>query len=308
MPSGGPVTDALYARLLPQDVAAVADQLRAEHRQAWESGSADDRKRLALALGLLYRVPGVAERTGLVPAIPPSEVHSMTRGMDSEVGGAYFLADMVLGSLEAIGRPLGPGMAALDFSCSSGRVVRPMAAAVPDVTWYGCDPNREAIEWAQAEIPGVEFFVSDTAPPLPFADGSLHLAFGISVWSHFGSAAALAWLEEMKRVIVPGGHLLLTTHGLNSCAWFNHFRDAWIDARLGPDWISETARRLRDDGHCFWDVFGSQGDWGVVDENWGLAFFTPEWLTAYLTPSWSLRLYRIGRAQGNQDVYVLERT
>jgi SAM-dependent methyltransferase len=287
---------------------AVREQLREEHRAAWEQGSDDDRKRLALALGLLYGIPGVAERTGLVSAIPPGTVHSMTRGMDSETGGAYFLADMVAGALEAISRPLPAGAAALDFSCSSGRVVRPMAAVRPDVQWHGCDPNREAIEWAQAHVPGVKFFVSHTLPPLPFDDGALQLAFAISVWSHFNAASALLWLEEMHRVIAPGGHLLLTTHGLNSCVWFGHYRDAWIEARLGPGWIDETARRLQNDGHCFWNVFGTQGDWGVVDDNWGLAFFTPEWLTAYLTPTWSLRVYRIGRAQGNQDMYLLERT
>jgi hypothetical protein len=111
-------------------------------------------------------------------------------------------------------------------------------------------------------------------------------------------------------VIRPRGHLLLTTHGLNSCAWFGQNPAASIDieAKLGPAWIAQTVRRLELDGHCFWDVFGSTGDWGVVDSDWGLSFFTPEWLLANITPTWSVHVYRIGRAQGNQDVYLLERT
>ncbi len=70
---------------------------------------------------------------------------------------------------------------------------------------------------------------------------------------------------------------------------------------------SETASRLQSEGHCFWDVFGERGDWGVVDPEWGLAFFTPEWLLENLTPGWAVRNYRVGGAHGNQDVYVLER-
>jgi hypothetical protein len=54
-------------------------------------------------------------------------------------------------------------------------------------------------------------------------------------------------------------------------------------------------------------VFGEKGDWGVVDRDWGLAFFTPEWLLGQVTPEWALRVYRVGAAYGNQDVYVLER-
>ena len=63
---------------------------------------------------------------------------------------------------------------ALDFSCSSGRVVRPLAAALPEIVWRGCDPNADAIEWARAHVPGVDFFVSDTKPPLPLGMVNSH--------------------------------------------------------------------------------------------------------------------------------------
>jgi SAM-dependent methyltransferase len=309
-PPCGPVTEILFDRLSAEQIAAVQAALRDEHRGMWEQSSVHERKSLTLALGLLYGIEDVSERTGLVPAAPPKDVHSMVHGWDVETGGSYFLADMVMESLLGIGRPLAPGAEALDFSCSSGRVVRPLAAAMPEITWRGCDPNAEAIEWANAHVPGIEFFFSGIEPPLPLSDGQLSLAFAISVWSHFSAAAALRWLNEMARVVQPRGHLLLTTHGLNSCAWFGDNPAATIDieVKLGASWIRQTVRRLDLDGHCFWDVFGDGGDWGVVDPDWGLAFFTPEWLLANVTPTWSVHVYRIGRANGNQDVYLLERT
>ena len=232
----------------------------------------------------------------------------MVHGWVTEIGGSYYLADLVLEMMNEIGHPPAPGARVLDFSCSSGRVVRPLAAARPEVSWNGCDPNADAIEWMRENVPAVEVLVSPTTPPLPLPDDSFDLVFAISVWSHYSAGAALTWLEELHRLVRPGGHILLTTHGLQACIWFSNNPDHAIGQRLGPDWIADTTKRLQHDGHCFWDVFGEAGDWGVVDREWGLAFFTPEWLLASITPKLAVRNYRIGGAHGNQDIYVLQRT
>jgi hypothetical protein len=46
---------------------------------------------------------------------------------------------------------------------------------------------------------------------------------------------------------------------------------------------------------------------GVANRDWGTAFLTPEWVLARLTPEWRTALYRPGRVEDNQDLYVLER-
>lgn len=306
IPAIGPATELLYARLTEDDIKAMLERLDAVQRAAWEGADDSERKRLALAFALHHGVPGVAERTGLSAVTPPADIHAMTRG-GAETGGSYYYADLVLETLAESGQTLGEGDHALDFSCSSGRVVRALAAAEPEVSWHGCDPNVGAIHWINDNVAGVEAFVSNTSPPLPFEAGELAAAFGISVWSHYSARAALAWFEEMHRVIRPGGHLIFTTHGLQACVWFSTNRDPELDANLGAAWIPETARRLYDQGHCFWDVFGTHGDWGVTSAEWGLAFFTPEWLLENVTPAWALTIFRIGRAQSNQDLFVLER-
>ena len=45
----------------------------------------------------------------------------------------------------------------------------------------------------------------------------------------------------------------------------------------------------------------------MANPDWGTAFLSPEWLLAKLTPQWSVALFRPGRVEGNQDLYVLER-
>lgn len=307
VPASGPATELLYSRLTDADIEATAARIEERYRAAWVAADEAERKTLALAFGLHYEVPGVAERTGLSRVMPPHHIHSMTQGVVAETGGSYYYADMVLEALEASGVNLAGGDQVLDFSCSSGRVVRVLAAALPDVSWHGCDPNVEAIEWAQGHLPQVRAFVAKTSPPLPFDDGALAAAFAISVWSHYSAPAALQWLTEMHRVIRPGGHLVFTAHGLQSCVWFNANPDQGLRDQLGAGWVGETARRLQDQGHCFWQMFGTHGDWTVVSPEWGISFLTPEWLLEHVSPDWALTLYRIGRAQWNQDVFVLER-
>lgn len=297
------VTNRLFDRLTPEDVTAV-EQLVRDTPGAWDhffgtAPNAEDH-RLLLSVGMWLGSELVRERTGLVPGEPPEDVHAMSRGVLSAAGGIYE-ADMVADALLSAGVDLSSVRAGLDFGCSSGRVLRSLTAAYPAIEWHGCDPNGPAVEWASANIPGASFFVSGNVPPLPLADGSLDLAYAISIWSHFEPARGLQWFEEMRRLIEPGGHLVMTTHGLTSV-------DYYLDQGLrSAEQSREIAAALYTRGWWYRAEFGDQGDWGVVDPAWGTAFTSPEWVLAQLCPRWRVLEFAPGRNQDNQDVYVLQR-
>ena len=166
--------------------------------------------------------------------------------------------------------------------------------------WHGCDPNEPAIEWAAENLPGIEFFVNGNAPPLPLADGSLDMAYAISIWSHFAPELGLRWFEEMHRLIRPGGHLVCTTHGLTSVAHSS------ANGR-SEEQVEEILGALYRQGSWYAPEFGEEGDWGVVNPDWGTAFLSPEWMLTQLCPRWRVLEFAPGRNQDNQDVYVLQR-
>jgi glycosyltransferase involved in cell wall biosynthesis/SAM-dependent methyltransferase len=294
------VTDALFGRLDEADVAAVRERLAPELVALWEAADATERASLALILGTYYNVPAVLEKTGLRPDQPPESVHAMARGPLAG-GGAIYFGDLIADALARVGASLGDVRRGLDFGCSSGRVVRVLQAAFQGAEWHGVDPNTAAIGWAREHLPEVAFDVSPQDPPLPFADGHFDLVFAISIWSHYAEGAAIRWLEEMHRIIEPGGRLVFSTHGLHSVSYYAQ------TGERSPAQLASIRRALYRRDHWFAAEFGAEGDWGVKHDEWGTAFFTPEWLARVALPAWSLEDFAVGQNSDNQDVYVLRR-
>jgi SAM-dependent methyltransferase len=301
VPPTGPVSDALYARLSPADVTELETAIEGNVEQMWNELPADDRRRLLVSCAAFYGAHRQLETMGLTAAEPPEDVHSMARG-PLAVGGDLGMADFVVQTLQDAGVELPQGGTVLDFGCSSGRALRPIAAWRPDLECLGCDPNTAAIEWAQQHLPMARFFASPIDPPLDLADASVDVVYAISIWSHFAAAPARRWLDEMHRIVKPGGSILLTTHGLDTFA--TYVRGELMNRGL----MAQGIDRMLRDGIHFLDVFGEAGDWGVKDEGWGNSFILADWLVEHATPQWSIRLLRRGRLDGNQDAYVLERT
>ncbi len=299
----GAATRLLYERLDEGDITAV-EQLIRDTPGAWEhyanAYDAGAKRQVLLAFGTWLEAESLLEKTGLVNVQPPENVHVMARGPLAAAGGLYE-ADLILDALASAGVDITDLSSGLDFGCSSGRVVRVLAAACPEISWHGCDPNGPAIAWATENLPGIEFFVNGDAPPLPLANGSLDLVYAISIWSHFAPELGLRWFEEMHRLLRPGGYLICTTHGLTSIA---HYATHQLRS-------VEQSQEIRDalyrDGTWYAAEFGKQGDWGVVNPDWGTAFLSPEWLLTQLCPRWRILEFAAGRNQENQDLYLLQR-
>ena len=105
----------------------------------------------------------------------------------------------------------------------------------------------------------------------------------------------------MRRLLRPGGLLLLTTHGYQTL----HHDFA---GRIRPaSRLEEIRSAMYARGLWFANEFGEGGDHGVDNPDWGTMFLTPEWLLWTVAPEWRVVAFAPGRVEDNQDLCVLER-
>ena len=98
----------------------------------------------------------------------------------------------------------------LDFGCGCGRVIRHFNGKA---RCFGTDYNKSAIDWCTNHLRFGTFTQNDLEPPLIFGEHQFDLIYALSVLTHLPESLQRKWLQEFFRILRPGGHLVLTTHG-----------------------------------------------------------------------------------------------
>ena len=119
----------------------------------------------------------------------------------------------------------GTGRTLVDIGCNWGRWT--LAAAIAGFDPVGIDPSFEAISAAcriaRQLVAPVRYAVAD-ARALPFPDRSVDVVFSYSVLQHFSRRDVRAALEQIARVLRPGGEALIQM--ANAYGLWNGYRRA----------------------------------------------------------------------------------
>jgi ubiquinone/menaquinone biosynthesis C-methylase UbiE len=120
-------------------------------------------------------------------------------------------------SIEQALRTAGAGIedlkAVLDWGCGCSRIMRQWAPLFDSISFTGTDVDKAMITWDQANVAGPRFALNGAVPPLPCDADEFDLVYGASVFTHLDETRQRQWLAELRRVIKPGGILLLSTNG-----------------------------------------------------------------------------------------------
>jgi SAM-dependent methyltransferase len=100
----------------------------------------------------------------------------------------------------------------LEFGCGVGRILRHWST-LEGTEVYGTDYNPELIAWCKENLPFAEFRVNDLVGGLAYEDEKFDFIYAWSVFTHLTEAQQFFWIEELSRVLRPGGYLFITTHG-----------------------------------------------------------------------------------------------
>jgi len=149
--------------------------------------------------------------------VPNADLVYLTQGIrdsmayqNSIIPGIYNMKRYLISS----GVDINSLQSILDLGCGTGRLTVGWYLDNPERSLSGCDINGELLAWATNNLPQeITFNQSSMTPPLPYASKSFNFIYMVSVFTHLSLDSQRLWIEELKRVICPYGHLLLTFQG-----------------------------------------------------------------------------------------------
>lgn len=237
--------------------------------------------------GAIAREPDWAREDGTGWPMPPRRLVFAVAGSaryDVFVEGGRKAVESLRGALKRAGTGLEDVGPVLDFGCGCGRVLRhlPRGLAVT-----GMDVDRPAVEWCRGHYSGMGFAVIKPGERLPAADGRFGLIYAFSVFTHLSWEGQQFVAGELRRLLLPGGRLVVSTHGPS------------YDTRLSAEERAELERA---------GVVVRRA--GLENSNYCNAFHRPWFVRDRLFKGLEERVYEPEGALGSphQDLYVFERT
>jgi SAM-dependent methyltransferase len=151
------------------------------------------------------------ERFPFPPDANKLRVVGNTREGMFKMGGATIFKN-VEALLGELGHSWSDFPSILDWGCGAGRVTRYLISdSGQKVT--GADIDSDNIGWCRANLVGGRFETIPLMPNTQFLDGEFDLALGCSVFTHLKEDVQFAWLNELRRVIRPGGYAFMSIRG-----------------------------------------------------------------------------------------------
>lgn len=195
-------------------------------------------------------------------------------------------ADTIEVAVAQAGRPIESMQAILDFGCGSGRVLRHWQKLDGRVAVFGTEMNGELVAECRRCVPFASVGQNRPAPPLDHPDQRFDLIYALSVFTHLHENLQRDWRDELRRLLTPGGLLLVTTHG-----------------RFYRPRLSEAERARFDRGECV--VQGAE----FLGENLCITYHPEASVRALFADGFEVASFVPEGAQGNpsQDLWLLRK-
>jgi len=135
--------------------------------------------------------------------------HSRDEAMSLAVGGQYEQFGLKEAEiLQYAG--LRDGQSLLDFGCGSGRLAWALAQKNMSIDYCGIDIVKAFLRYAKKKSPPDYRFILNRSLSIPLPDASFDMASAFSVFTHLLHHESYNYLEELHRVVRPGGTVVFS--------------------------------------------------------------------------------------------------
>jgi SAM-dependent methyltransferase len=167
---------------------------------------------LAARSDLTRRGPGAADGLPLPPARLRTSVGPLHADAEFFLASGRHNAELLRELLREEGSSIEQCEALLDWGCGCGRVLRHWSQ-LEGVEIAGCDIDATMVAWCRENLPFADVQLNELAPPLSYDDGSFGLVYAFSVMTHLSEDLQRAWVNDVQRVLRPGGYFVFSTLG-----------------------------------------------------------------------------------------------
>ncbi len=137
----------------------------------------------------------------------------------------------------------------LDVGCGTGYLARRAARAVgPAGHVVGVDPSAASVAYAGHDAPSNVSFHVAGAEAIPESDASFDVVISTLAIHHIPPPQRPVALREMRRVLRPGGHLLIADFRPPSCKIANHLIGALTGHAMQHNPIDQLPDLITDAG------------------------------------------------------------
>ncbi len=245
-----------------------------------------------------------------LPALPPAELRAITAAVEEQtfLWTGLFDTQLFLGLFDRHTQmPRNGKLRVLDFGCGCGRLTRFLDQHA-GIEAFASDINPDLTQWCRDALSRTQVALNSAAPPVPFEDEAFDLVVSLSVFTHLSRDQSRAWLAELARTLVPGGLMIVTTHGypaLNTIGGSPIHQDMF---RIDTAAVQSLIARLPHEGSIFLPYEADILSAARAGEDYGNTFTDPD----HIRSDWVSEMLQFvehvpGGLRGWQDVVVLRR-
>lgn len=238
----------------------------------------------------------------LVPPVPPLDLRKIVAAPEPEIflWTGYVDSQQIMRIFRQYGGGENPSI--LDFGCGCGRMTRFLPGA------FGCDINPDLVTWCQKNLSWVNTRLNGMTPPLPYEDTSFDCIYSLSIFSHLPKKMSDIWLQDLYRILKPGGLLILTIHGATALKIIRESRVHQDLFQMSSNEADSLIHTFDNDGYIFRPYPKNVLEMAKAGDEYGNTFIHP----GYVKSTWDNRSFRVesflpGGLRGWQDIVVLRK-